>query len=54
MRASALSGDSETDDRDILAKSNNHSNGFNSSKGDDFDLILGGDYDSANDNIDVD
>lgn len=54
VRAGALDGDSETDEGDISTESNNDSNGFDGSKGDDFNPILGGDYDSADDNIDVD
>jgi hypothetical protein len=54
VRAGALNNNSDTDKGGISTESNDDSEpGFDDSDGDDFDPILMGDYDAADDNIDI-
>jgi hypothetical protein len=55
VRAGALDRDSGTDEGDVSTESNSDSGpDFNESDADEFDPILGGDYDMADDNMDID
>jgi hypothetical protein len=55
VRASALDSDSDTNEKDISTESNDDSEpGFDDSNGNNFDPILIGDYNAANNNMDID